>query len=161
MTPPTDLQIRAGMNVLMRVAYDHGCWRWTGCTDPVGYGRRSRKLGGSSLVHRTVFIALRGDPGRHFVLDHLCRNPACVNPDHLEPVTIQENCRRGSGSHPGVHCKMGHEYTPENTHRRSDGFTKGGERKYKRVCATCARAWSLKYAWRERGAPKRMAVGGG
>lgn len=32
------------------------------------------------------------------VLDHLCRQPACCNPDHLEAVSQAENCRRGKST---------------------------------------------------------------
>jgi hypothetical protein len=61
-------------------------------------------------------------------LDHLCRVPACVNPDHLEPVTHIENVRRGrSYWAERTHCSAGHEYTRENTR-----ITKRG-----RTCRAC------------------------
>lgn len=73
---------------------DNGCREWTGCDDGQGYGRTS--LNGIAVnVHRVVYEALRGPiPGGHH-LDHLCRNRKCANPDHLEPVTPEENVRRG------------------------------------------------------------------
>jgi hypothetical protein len=49
------------------------------------------------------------------VIDHRCRNRACVNPDHLEPVTHTENVRRGDSMIRKSHCDSGHEYTPENS----------------------------------------------
>lgn len=48
------------------------------------------------------------------VIDHLCRNRMCVNPDHLEPVTIRENVRRGINGELREHCKNGHPWLPEN-----------------------------------------------
>lgn len=62
------------------------CWQWTGTTQK-GYG-----------PHRLIYEILRTKVGRVFVLDHLCRNRGCVNPDHLEPVTTQENIQRGQGA---------------------------------------------------------------
>lgn len=49
------------------------------------------------------------------VIDHLCRNRACVRPDHLEAVPQEVNVRRGASSNPHTHCRKGHEFTPENT----------------------------------------------
>lgn len=67
---------------------------WTGALDHGGYGRVSNKRGGSSLAHRRVYERERGPVPPGLVLDHLCSNPPCVNPDHLEPVTQGENVRR-------------------------------------------------------------------
>lgn len=66
-------------------------------------------------------------------VDHLCRNPSCVRPEHLEVVTRAENIRRGKKGN-RTHCASGHEYTPENTTHSRDGA---------RVCKTCRRAWKL------------------
>lgn len=74
------------------------CWRWILNTNPVtGYGvakRYRRQL----LAHRLVYEELRGPIPDGLELDHLCRNRWCVNPDHLEPVTHQENIRRGANT---------------------------------------------------------------
>ncbi len=96
-----------------------GCWIWTACKTRLGYGKScfKGKLWGA---HRLVFTLLRGDIPKGLVLDHLCRNPSCVNPDHLEPVTHGENLRRGFTRADIRHCKRGHEFTPENTRRRTN-----------------------------------------
>lgn len=73
---------------------DDGCWVWTGYRDKLGYGRFSYgEMRG--MAHRAYYEAHAGPVPDGLELDHLCRNPACVRPDHLEPVTHQENIRRG------------------------------------------------------------------
>jgi len=76
-----------------------GCWNWDGTPDELGYG--SKKEHGRSVgAHRWVYEQLVGPIPDGKVPDHLCRNPTCVNPAHLEPVTHAENIRRG------IHTKI-------------------------------------------------------
>ena len=99
------------------------CWQWTAARNRGGYGVfriGGRQEGRTFLAHRLAFTSLVEVPPQP--LDHLCKNPACVNPDHLEPVSRRENVRRGAaGAVSGrrqkskTHCPHGHEYTPENT----------------------------------------------
>lgn len=110
------------------------CWNWTGPISPYGYGIMRGKDIPSRHAHRFGYILLRGPIPDSLVLDHLCRNRRCVNPDHLEPVTNTENVMRGEGFAPKnaakTHCDAGHEFTPENTYTRSR--KQGG-----RQCKTC------------------------
>lgn len=73
------------------------CWEWTGARNPEGYGRIGAGRRGSATLHahRVAWELLVGPVPAHLELDHLCRNPRCVNPDHLEPVSRTENIRRG------------------------------------------------------------------
>ena len=104
---------RAG-NPLWLVA-ENGCWNWHSYDAREGYGRIMVNLR-SFYAHRWMYERLIGPIPAGLQIDHLCRNRRCVNPDHLEPVTHQENARRGVAARPlKTHCVHGHEFTPENT----------------------------------------------
>lgn len=112
-----------------KVAKSDGCWIWLGAKDSKGYGRFNKGEGLSSLSHRYAYESLVGAVPNELQLDHLCRVPSCVNPEHLEPVTPLENTRRGRGHGSETHCPLGHPYDETNTYRRPDGKS--------RVCRTC------------------------
>lgn len=124
----------------------NGCWMWQGART-VGYGMMwgGADVGRSLLAHRVSYEMHIGPIPDGMQLDHLCRNPGCVNPNHLEPVTGAENVRRGlSGwrNKQKTHCDHGHEFTEENTYIYA---TNG-----KRRCKTCARRWDREFKDRAR-----------
>lgn len=103
------------------------CWLWTGSKDWKGYGRFTTSPAPckSWLAHRLAYWLIRGELISGLQMDHLCRNPGCINPFHLEQVTSRENTLRGQGNSAvnakKTHCIRGHPFSPENTYSRSDG----------------------------------------
>lgn len=117
-----------------KIAEIKGCWIWQGETANNGYGRTSIRVSSGKWkresAHRASYEAFVGEIPKGLVIDHLCRNILCVNPEHLEPVTQRENSFRAP-NYVGnrTHCPSGHEYTLDNTTLSS------GRRK----CRTCHR----------------------
>jgi hypothetical protein len=97
-----------------------GCWQWTGGKDAYGYGAIYRD-GKVAKAHRVSYEMHVGPIADGLVIDHLCRNPGCVRPLHLDPVEHGENTRRGLRKTQQTHCKWGHEFTPENTAQHTNG----------------------------------------
>jgi HNH endonuclease len=142
-----------------------GCWEWIGSKDLNGYGR----LYGTSS-HRLSYEAHIGPIFKGMDIDHICRNHACCNPKHLEPVTRQENLRRGIGielqkvrANNRRACSKGHELTVENTYiRPSDGVRqcrtcradKDKESRAAKKDAINARKREWRKAWRAKGVRK-------
>lgn len=107
------------LDALWLIDYSGDCWEWLGSrmndygqfmVDYVNY-----------RAHRFIYELLVADIPAGYVIDHLCRNKGCVNPEHLEPVTDLENLRRGIPSPTVVnarktHCLRGHEFNTQNTY---------------------------------------------
>lgn len=123
-----------------------GCWNWTGSHNGVGYGEI--RIGGRKVyAHRWSYEHHHGEPiPDGLVIDHLCRNPRCVNPAHLEAVTTLENVRRGMAPGPKPErraetCSHGHPYSVYE-YVRPDGNG--------RNCSECVRERAREYQRRKR-----------
>ena len=116
-----------------------GCIEWAASRQPNGYGQFFAE-GHMLKAHRVAWRLAHGrDVAAGMVLDHLCRNRACVNPEHLEEVTQRVNLLRGdtvtARNAAAKTCAQGHPYDEANTGRRSNGD---------RLCRTCKRSWDRK-----------------
>lgn len=110
-----------------------GCWEWVGYRDADGYG--AAKVDRTPYrAHRIFFHHLVHALAPGLVIDHLCRNRACVNPAHLEQVTVADNTHRGDApsarNRMKTHCARGHEYTEANTYL---------DKTNRRHCRECSR----------------------
>lgn len=88
------------------------CWNWSGHKNRGGYSVLWFD-GKNRYAHRISYNLFKGKIKKGFCIDHLCRNRECVNPNHLEMVTIKTNVNRGLSKK--THCKNGHQYTKEFT----------------------------------------------
>jgi hypothetical protein len=127
--------------VVVDRGHETPCWEPDYVKNGAGYAQMGDMQGSGRSVefcHRVTYRAFMGPIPDGMEIDHLCRNPPCCNPDHLEAVTHRENILRSTSplaAHARkTHCIRGHEFTPENTVTRTRPGGTG------RDCRACSRA---------------------
>jgi hypothetical protein len=114
------------------------CWLWTGYRNPQGYGR-VRLNYRTVLAPRVAYALVYGSVPEGMTVDHLCFNPPCVSPLHLQLLTLEENSGRRRVP---THCPQGHPYDEENTYIDPNANT--------RSCRVCRRAQWRSWYWRNK-----------
>lgn len=126
-----------------RVTKTETCWLWQGSSSDDRYGQYFRD-GVAHLAHRYAYEHAVGPIPPGMELDHLCRVPRCVRPDHLEPVTPRVNKHRGMGfagiNARKTHCVNGHLLAGDNLQVQMTGKRAG-----RRRCLACHRPRNRQY----------------
>ncbi len=132
--PPLDeVSTRTIQRVFAKVWQTAGCWGWQGNTTHDGYGKVAVG-GGEVLVHRLMYRWLVGPIPEDLELGHLCANPGCVHPRHVQPMSHRDNMvmsQRNANARK-AECPRGHPY--DRTDRR-------GARRCRRCTAASGRAY--------------------
>ena len=130
---------------------DTGCWNWTGSISNKGYGRMTEKQPDGRrrtiYAHRVSYEMHHGPITDDRVVDHMCDNPHCVNPDHLQLLTHKQNVLRSTAPHMVAYwtglCLRGHDRTdPTIGYRRPDNG--------RVMCRECMRLRQQRRNWQKR-----------
>lgn len=110
-----------------------GCWLYAGTIHHTGYGVINGMNNKPLLVHRIMYENFKGEIPPKMDIDHICNNPPCINPDHLQALTHHDNMRK---NYKPNHCNREHELTIDNVYTwvKKTGLIS-------RRCKTCHRAW--------------------
>jgi len=113
------------------------CIEWWANKNSDGYGvldtAQARRFG-QRMAHRMIYEECFGYIPDGLQVDHICCNRSCVNPEHLQLVTLEENLKLGKERR--THCKNGHERTAENVYVTPQGTYR---------CQICQRKARTKY----------------
>lgn len=115
-----------------KVEKSDGCWLWTATKTPLGYGHFWHE-GRMRGAHRFAYEDTVGAIPEGQTIDHVCKNRGCVNPAHMEVVSLRENILRSDNPQARnkrkTSCPRGHQYKA----------VQQGKRQGERYCPTCLR----------------------
>ena len=109
------------LSFIGKIAPTEDCVEWPGYRDRRGYGRLTVRGHPGRLAHRASYEINRGHIPTGMTVDHICFNPGCINPTHLQLLSLSKNAQRQRSAE-RTHCKEGHEFTSENTYIKP-GYT--------------------------------------
>ena len=133
-----------------KVEKTEDCWLWKGAIQNKGYGqiRVGKKI---KYAHRISYELIKESIPEGMTIDHLCFVTNCVNPLHLEVVTMSENIKRSRGRIKKTHCKNGHLLSEENTYKSDTN---------RNVCIICHRLDRLSRYYKNKALKQLEARGG-
>lgn len=131
-----------------KVEFSEKCWFWRANTHPSGYGLFHLMHGSQNRAHRVAYELATGSRiPDGLTIDHLCRNRGCVNPQHLEAVSIRENVLRGdtvvAANAMKRFCKNGHPL-------EGDNLVRAKLKQGRRICRICENRRDLAYHYNHR-----------
>lgn len=131
--------------IFLHIKKENGCWEWRGVLDKRGYGRLVDDNGWADMAHRWSYKHFVGEIPKGLVINHLCHNPKCVNPKHLEVTTHYDNIVNKGITNASylnakkTHCKNGHEFTEDNIYWSKNKYNGT------RICKKCHKERVKKY----------------
>lgn len=132
------------------------CWIWRAATNPKGYGVFVWEKGsGARVAHRLAYEQIRGSIPAGMVLDHLCWNRACVNPDHLRPVSSRANSQNRKGAK-ATNSNGFRGVGRVSSGRFTASATVDGEYHYLGIFDTAERAGEVAAEWRRANMPESL-----
>jgi hypothetical protein len=126
------------------VQQSNDCWEWQGARTGSGYGAQQFR-GRLELTHRISYLLHVGPIPDDLVIDHVCRNTICCNPEHLDAVTQGENVRRQPRVSERTQCPQGHDLAGLNAYVTPRGFVR---------CRACRAVASERWLTKTDGTPR-------
>lgn len=163
MVTPEEARATLPKHLTKFVEAPNGCWTWQGYRTKTGRAGNTTLNGKKMDAAAAIWVSFNGPRPEGKILGYTCEdgtNEGCVNPHHLEPMTMRERLLRSDKTLAGrnarmTHCAQGHEWTPENTYWKRNH--EKGRAELSRQCRTCMRFYAKRAAEKYRDEHRQKA----